>query len=680
MFSDTDGICNAYITCASTGKAAVAIDGCTVHTALKISLSKLLPLSTEVIHQFRALFKYVKVLLIDEISMIGAELLMQIDCRLKQITGNFNTNFGGIDIILIGDLRQLPPVRATAIYKQPKQRMAGPTLWRGLKFHELTQVMRQSDTQFSSILTKIGSGELLNETEISLIESRFFSKSDANTLCPNGIRLFLTNNAMTQYNNSILQNSENKVISIAQDAITGSQNAEQLAFLRQKLHKLSTIETGGLPYEIVFVFHKPYIITTNIDVTDGLANGAVGDLVHLEYDNENKLIRVWLEFPTSPKVGLELRKKSAAHATNRNISLLAVPINLRTSCTSLNNNRTIFAKRKHFPLIAACAMTIHKSQGGTFNEVVYEYEKQHCQQLVYVAFSRVTSLGGIYIVNPQDNKKFYHGRKRESSMIPLQQELQRLSLNRLETINHTLIDFISESPCISFYSLNCQGLQSHVQDLTDQICSKCHFLVLSETNMKNSSHIDIPNFKCVIKFKRENVRSGGVAIYSNESTSTNTIIPYINIHSQTISSSNESSSQVGDICFAQSSSSGGQEFIILATYISPNTNINTVIEFLQFHLLPFTNAGAQLLNKNYNVVPLILSGDFNINFAHQSAHPLIEFLLNKLNLNMNNNRNQATTKSGTTIDAIFTRYLNFSSKMFISYFSYHNPIITVLNE
>lgn len=94
-YSDNDGYCNAYITCASTGKAAVAIDGSTVHTALKISLSKLLPLSTETANQYRTLFRYVKVLIIDEVSMIGAELLAQIDARLKQITGNFETNFDG---------------------------------------------------------------------------------------------------------------------------------------------------------------------------------------------------------------------------------------------------------------------------------------------------------------------------------------------------------------------------------------------------------------------------------------------------------------------------------------------------------------------------------------------------------------------------------------------------------
>ena len=119
-YTDNDGYCNAYITCASTGKAAVAISGTTVHIALKISLSKLLPLNTETAQQYRTLFKYIKVIIIDEISMISAQLLLKIDSRLKQITGNFQLNFAGLDIILIGDLRKLSPVHSTPIYKQPK--------------------------------------------------------------------------------------------------------------------------------------------------------------------------------------------------------------------------------------------------------------------------------------------------------------------------------------------------------------------------------------------------------------------------------------------------------------------------------------------------------------------------------------------------------------------------------
>lgn len=59
-FTIYDGHCNAYITCPSTGKAAVAIHGTTVHTSLKITLSKLLLLSVEVAHQYRALFNMLK--------------------------------------------------------------------------------------------------------------------------------------------------------------------------------------------------------------------------------------------------------------------------------------------------------------------------------------------------------------------------------------------------------------------------------------------------------------------------------------------------------------------------------------------------------------------------------------------------------------------------------------------
>ena len=57
---------------------------------------------------------------------------------------------------------------------------------------------------------------------------------------------------------------------------------------------------------------------------------------------------------------------------------IAVPIVRRTSKISLNNNnKTIVGKRNHFPLISGCAMTIHKSQGGTYDEMIYQYCKSH---------------------------------------------------------------------------------------------------------------------------------------------------------------------------------------------------------------------------------------------------------------------------------------------------------------
>ncbi|GFV09177.1 ATP-dependent DNA helicase [Trichonephila clavipes] len=157
-YTNNDGNCPAYITCASTGKAAVAISETIVHTALKNSLSRLLPLNSETARQCRTLLKYIKVIIIDEISMISAQLLLKVDSRLKQITGNFQSNFGGLDIIL----SQLPPVLRPFISKL-KQTIVGPILRQNLKFYELNEVMRQANQQFSSILTKIGNGEQLDE-------------------------------------------------------------------------------------------------------------------------------------------------------------------------------------------------------------------------------------------------------------------------------------------------------------------------------------------------------------------------------------------------------------------------------------------------------------------------------------------------------------------------------------
>ncbi|GFR10855.1 ATP-dependent DNA helicase [Trichonephila clavata] len=76
-----------------------------------------MPLNIEKAHQYRTLFKFVKVLIIDEVSMVSAELLEQINTRLKQITGLFTKDFGGLEAILIGDLQQLSPVKATPIFK-----------------------------------------------------------------------------------------------------------------------------------------------------------------------------------------------------------------------------------------------------------------------------------------------------------------------------------------------------------------------------------------------------------------------------------------------------------------------------------------------------------------------------------------------------------------------------------
>jgi len=68
--------------------------------------------------------------------------------------------------------------------------------------------MRQANFQFATILTKIGNGDRLKNDEITILESRFFTRSQANALCPSGIHLFHTNKAVQGYNNRFLNRAE----------------------------------------------------------------------------------------------------------------------------------------------------------------------------------------------------------------------------------------------------------------------------------------------------------------------------------------------------------------------------------------------------------------------------------------------------------------------------------------
>lgn len=142
-------------------------------------------------------------------------------------------------------------------------------------------------------------------------KTEIVGQQDVAALCPNGVRLVFKNEDVAAYNNFILSQCEDKVVSISSHVIIGSKSYEQEANFRIKLHKKSVIDTGGLPYEITFVIGKYYLITANIDVNDGLCNDSAGTLVHLEFDENNTLIRVWLEFYSSDKVGRKKRQKSA---------------------------------------------------------------------------------------------------------------------------------------------------------------------------------------------------------------------------------------------------------------------------------------------------------------------------------------------------------------------------------
>ncbi|EDS38200.1 conserved hypothetical protein [Culex quinquefasciatus] len=487
---------NAYIACASTGKAAVNIDGVTVHRAYRIAISRQSDskLTPEWLQTYRNEFRNVKLHIVDEVSMLSAGNFRTMHIRLQDIHLDYLHPFADQDVTFTGDLHQLNPVNALPIYKAPRNSIGGSWLWDYIRLYELDQVMRQTDVVFSTILTAIGEGKKLTDEQKTLIESRFKSVEDCQREAPNAVWLFHQNVDVDRFNREALSGLEG-LDCLADDMITGHSTSAQATSARTKLHKMSTAQTSGLPYMVRFCIGKPYMITTNIDGDDNLVNGAIGELKYVEMREndagEEVIYRLWLQFDTE-KIGTIARSKAQAVVNARPHLLQQDWTPITKQHVNIALGGTIKCKRIQFPIASACSMTIHKSQGGTFSKVVYQYSRSQEQRLVYVALSRVTSLEGLYLtyadnpsLDPSKEKPVFHHAKANNSpaMRELRDEYKRLRNNRYRTIGDDFSEVLASSgPACTLMTINVQSLSAHHQDISiDSILTSVDYLALSET-------------------------------------------------------------------------------------------------------------------------------------------------------------------------------------------------------
>lgn len=216
---------------AFSGKAACIINGTTLHAAFALPVNQYggeLPnLSNDVANTIRALLKHLKLLIIDEISMVGTKILHWVHQRLVQITGR-NEPFGGISVLVVGDLNQLPPVGDQKVFlpfgnpnNNPIGKLLGPVskLWEPFQYYELAQVMRQKDdVQFVNALNNLAIGQM-TEDDIKVIKSRETSESDVPI---DAIRIFRANADVDAYNEKRIAAMEGElIVNMAQDNVIG---------------------------------------------------------------------------------------------------------------------------------------------------------------------------------------------------------------------------------------------------------------------------------------------------------------------------------------------------------------------------------------------------------------------------------------------------------------------------
>ncbi|XP_050339187.1 uncharacterized protein LOC126765663 [Bactrocera neohumeralis] len=634
--------------CAPTGKAAFGIGGLTLHSIFSLPVNQLnrelRPLSSDIVNSLYSKLADLKLIIIDEISMVGARMFSYVDARLKQI---FKTNnpFGGIPIIVFGDLKQLSPVGDRWIFSSNSNdaysTLVGSPLWDLFKYFELTEIMRQRDDQaFAIALNRMASGTMTND-DISLIQTRVVNSEE---VPDDAIHLFWSNEETNNFNALKLSRITTEAISsTAKDSVRGMGIGDQQGNILERVQLFKTSETQGLPYQLTLKTTAKYMITVNINTCDGLVNGATGELMQIDYP-----VILWIKF-LEPSVGLIARSKKP-HPLESSWT----PIEKVIRSFQYKRNEQIIIERNQFPVVPAEGITIHKSQGATYNKVVVHTRPRMPRASIYVACSRATTAVGLFIIgNFIPPNKF-------SESDPVFREMMELSTSKALI---TSFDFmISRSSALQILYHNAQSLHAHINDIKgDCLMLSSDILCFVETWSTPVEHFEIPGFTLINELRIDSTETSnrnkrGLIIYAKHSVASS-IEPKI---MKKIYSDRKVLEAVLFKCFNNN---------ILVLYRNSAFPLRLFIAELQEILT------TELCNQNVLIV-----GDFNI--CLKSAGSTIKNLLQDKNFSSLLSVEYSTTPAGRQIDWAFSN-MDHSHVDAITYetvHSYHDGICVSISD
>lgn len=334
---------------ASTGIAASAIQGITLHSYLGVRNDDKISnddFDEIIANRFTvARVRSTDVLIIDEISMVSAQLLENADRIMRMVMG-VDKPFGGIRIIAVGDFYQLPPVNGTFAFESP--------VWE-FRACILTQVYRQSEPVFLDVLAGIRLGSLTDD-QWDVIKGRI--TPDVSGL--DCIRIETHNSAVDAINDRKL-----KLIEGTPEVYEMTSNGNEKLIAGLKKNCLS-------PEILLLKKGAKVMFTQNDRARQQYINGTQGTVVELDADH--------IVVDTFDGTTITLTNKAAWEFA-----------------TGYGKNKVILASVQQFPLRLAYAITIHKSQGCTFERAVIDCTRVfECGQ-AYVAVSRIKTLGGLFL-------------------------------------------------------------------------------------------------------------------------------------------------------------------------------------------------------------------------------------------------------------------------------------------
>ena len=319
---------------APTGSAAFQIAGLTIHAALQLN-SNSVSMSYENKAVLFQKLQQLKVMVTDEISMVGNERFHDMSLHLCKILHGdiWKNDFGGISVLVVCDLYQLPPVMQCPIYQQTVIREPGdmaPLLWNTFMLHELKQIMHQKDPEFSKMLNVVRVKQPEeNSIEDLMLRSLELSIDALHPEYPkSAMHVFATNADAALWNNKMLENIEGEMYSyIADDS-----RKDQLANRANVVFSDKPHETSNLLKVLNIKIGAHVMLTNNIDVTDGLTNGAMGTVTKvIKKDNaqEGKQSHcVLLKFDSNTVGRHAIANGGYQHLCDKSVPIKKIPVDL----------------------------------------------------------------------------------------------------------------------------------------------------------------------------------------------------------------------------------------------------------------------------------------------------------------------------------------------------------------
>ncbi|MBR5301069.1 MAG: helix-turn-helix domain-containing protein [Bacteroidales bacterium] len=392
---------------APTGIAAINAGGVTIHSFFQLPLHPFIP-GAKIESKFafskekRSIIKTMDILVIDEISMVRSDLLDAIDSVLRRFRNRYRP-FGGVQLLMIGDLQQLTPVVTdeeaqllSAYYPTPYFFGSRALSQVDYVTIELKEVYRQQDERFISILNSVRCGRPSAEV-IKLLNNR--------------------------YDHRFIPPAEDGYIRLTtHNQIANSYNEQQLDMIDEPSHFFEAVIDGNFPEysyptearlelkvgsQVMFVKNDP-------SSEHRYFNGKIG--VVTDFFEEYILVQCPGD---DEKIAVEpLEWENCRYVINEQTQEMETEV------------QGIF---KQYPLRLAWAITIHKSQGLTFDRAIIDAAAAFASGQVYVALSRCRTLEGMVLATPLRQDAVITDQRVEE-YIEGQEAAALASVSRLETI------------------------------------------------------------------------------------------------------------------------------------------------------------------------------------------------------------------------------------------------------